>query len=119
VTWRGGLRRARALEQAGWGQQKAKDPEVADKNERGGAERWPLFDEGTLESWRSDSMELGRRKYVGGWSGKVDVVDQDSKVVLVLVFGDGESLERDVAAANKWARGRDRDWLHFLRRLLC
>jgi hypothetical protein len=104
-----------------WGQQKAKVPEVADKNERAVAERWPLFDgermEVALESWRSDSMEVVRRKYVGGWSGKVVVVDQvgwevmgsNFVLVLVLVFGDEGSLERDVAAVNKWAHGQDRD----------
>jgi hypothetical protein len=63
-------------------------------------------------------MELGERKYVGGCSGKVVVVVQVGWVVvgsnfflvlLVLVSGDEGSLERDVAAVNKWARAQDRD----------
>jgi hypothetical protein len=70
-----------------------------------------------LESWGSDSMEFGRRKYVGGCSGKVvvvvqvgwDVVGSNFVLVLVLVFGDEGSLERDVAAVNRWARAQDRD----------
>ena len=121
MTWREGLRRARELGQAVWDQQKVKVPEVAGKNERTAAERWPWFDgervQGALESRGSDSLELGRRKYVGGCSGKVvvvmqvgwDVVGSKFVLVLVLVFGDGGSLERDVAAVNKWARAQDRD----------
>lgn len=81
------------------------------------AGKQPLFDgewmQGAQKSGRSESMGLGGRKLVGGCSVKVVVVVQVGRGLVgtnfVVVFGDKGSLERDVAAVNKWARAQDQD----------
>ena len=66
-------------------------------------------------------MEIEGWKEVGGCSVKKVVVVQvgwevvGTNPVLVLVVGDEGSLERDVAAANEWARAHDRDSFRFPR----
>jgi len=68
-------------------------------------------------------MEIEGWKEVGGCSVKKvvvvqvgwEVVGTNPVLVLVLVVGDEGSLERDVAAANEWARAHDRDSLRFPR----
>ena len=77
----------------------------------------PLFDGEWIQRaqklGRNESMGLGRRKLVGGCSVKVVVVVQVGQGLastnFVVVFGDKGSLERDVAAVNRWARGQDQD----------
>ena len=81
------------------------------------ADKRPLFDgewiQGAQKWWRSESMELGGRKLVGGCSVKVVVVVQVGRDLVetnfVVVVGDGGSLERDVAAVKRWARAQDQD----------
>lgn len=118
VTWREALRRAPELEQAVCDQQKARVPVVVDKIEYESrmADNRPLFDgewiQGAQKSWRSESMGLGGRKQVGGCSVKVVVVVQVGRGLAdinFVVFGDGGSLERDVAAVKRWARAQDQD----------
>jgi len=119
VTWREALRQTPELEQAVCDQQKVRAPVVVDKIEYVSrmADKRPLFDgewiQGAQKSWRSESMGLGGRKQAGGCSVKVVVAVQVGRdlvyINFVVVFGDGGSLERDVAAVKRWARAQDQD----------
>ena len=136
MTWRGALRRGPELASVVWEQKKAKDHAVSvEKIDQQGApasERTTWYDReenlqrGVVQRQRGESLK--NRKVVDGCSGEmvVEVEDQDERwweetgndfvVVIVVVFGDEGSLERDVSAANRRARVEDRDCcLHFFR----